>query len=89
MKGKNMGKVRVIEIKESVFADNDATSKAIREKMSAQRTLFLNVMSGPGSGKTTLLSALINSCLLYTSPQLQESPSQNLLHLQLLPLTLG
>ena len=33
---KNMGNVRVIEIKESVFADNDATSKAIREKMSAQ-----------------------------------------------------
>ena len=57
---KNMGNVRVIEIKESVFADNDATSKAIREKMSAQGTLFLNVMSGPGSGKTTLLSALIN-----------------------------
>ena len=55
-----MGNVRVIEIKESVFADNDATSKAIREKMSAQGTLFLNVMSGPGSGKTTLLSALIN-----------------------------
>ena len=27
-KGKNMGNVRVIEIKESVFADNDATSKA-------------------------------------------------------------
>ena len=55
-----MGNVRVIEIKESVFADNDATSKAIREKMRAQGTLFVNVMSGPGSGKTTLLSALIN-----------------------------
>ena len=55
-----MGNVRVIEIKESVFADNDATSKAIREKMSAQRTLFLNVMSGPGSGKTTFLTTLIN-----------------------------
>ena len=41
-----MGNVRVIEIRESVFADNDATSKAIREKMSAQGTLFLNVMSG-------------------------------------------
>ena len=53
-----MGNVRVIEIKESVFADNDATSKAIREKMSAQGTLFLNVMSGPGSGKTTLLKVL-------------------------------
>ena len=59
-KGKNMGNVRVIEIKESVFADNDATSKAIREKMSAQGTLFLNVMSGPGSGKTTFLTTLIN-----------------------------
>ena len=55
-----MGNVRVIEIKESVFADNDATSKAIREKMSAQGTLFLNVMSGPGSGKTTFLTTLIN-----------------------------
>ena len=52
-----MGNVRVIEIRESVFADNDATSKAIREKMSAQGTLFLNVMSGPGSGKTTLLKS--------------------------------
>ena len=53
-----MGNVRVIEIRESVFADNDATSKAIREKMSAQGTLFLNVMSGPGSGKTTLLNMI-------------------------------
>ena len=53
-----MGNVRVIEIRESVFADNDATSKAIREKMSAQGTLFLNVMSGPGSGKTTLLNII-------------------------------
>lgn len=55
-----MGNVRVIEIKESVYADNDATSQLIREKMKEQKTLFLNVMSGPGSGKTTLLSALIN-----------------------------
>ncbi len=46
-----MGNVRVIEIKESVFADNDATSKAIREKGCAQGTLFLNVMSGPGVEK--------------------------------------
>lgn len=39
--GEEYGKVRVIEIKESVFADNDATSKAIREKMSAaENTIF-------------------------------------------------
>lgn len=55
-----MGNVRVIEIKESVFADNDATAQMIREKMKEQNTLFLNVMSGPGSGKTTFLTALIN-----------------------------
>ena len=46
-----MGNVRVIEIRESVFADNDATSKAIREKMSAQGTLFLIFMAGRGWGK--------------------------------------
>lgn len=53
-----MGNVRVIEIKESVFADNDATSKAIREKMSAQGTLFLNVMSGPGKWKNNIIKCI-------------------------------
>ena len=38
-----MGNVRVIEIKESVFADNDATSKAIREKMSAQGLSLIHI----------------------------------------------
>lgn len=56
-----MGNVRVIEIKESVFADNITTAQTIRENLSKQGTLFLNVMSGPGSGKTTFLSAFINS----------------------------
>ena len=53
-----MGNVRVIEIKESVFADNDATSKAIREKMSAQGTLFLNVMSGTGEWKNNIIKCI-------------------------------
>ncbi len=52
--------VRVIEVKESVFAANDAAADAIRAQMTAQGTFFINVMSGPGSGKTTTLSALIN-----------------------------
>ena len=55
-----MGNVRVIEIKESVFADNDFLAQEIRTKLKEQGTLFLNVMSGPGSGKTTFLSNLIN-----------------------------
>ncbi len=52
--------VRVIEVKESVFAANDAAAEDIRAAMTAQGTFFVNVMSGPGSGKTTTLSALIN-----------------------------
>ncbi len=52
--------VRVIEVKESVFAANDAAAEDIRAEMTAQDTFFVNVMSGPGSGKTTTLSALIN-----------------------------
>lgn len=55
-----MERVKVIEIKESIFADNDATAQETRERLKTQGTLFLNVMSGPGSGKTTTLSATIN-----------------------------
>ena len=55
-----MGKVKVIEIKESVFADNDREAGQIRERMSRQNTLFLNFMSAPGSGKTTALVTLLN-----------------------------
>lgn len=55
-----MGNVKVIEVKESIYAENDAAADAIRKQMDEQGTLFINVMSGPGSGKTTTLSAIIN-----------------------------
>ena len=55
-----MGEVRVIEINENVLAENERTADRIREMMTENGTLFVNVMSGPGSGKTTLLTALIN-----------------------------
>ncbi|MBQ6362012.1 MAG: hydrogenase nickel incorporation protein HypB [Lachnospiraceae bacterium] len=55
-----MGNVKVIEIHEDIFASNDRTAEIIRQKMTAQGTLFLNVMSSPGSGKTTTLIKLIN-----------------------------
>ncbi|MCR5136414.1 MAG: hydrogenase nickel incorporation protein HypB [Oscillospiraceae bacterium] len=55
-----MSEVRVIQIHESVFAQNDRTAESIRERLKKQGTLFLNVMSSPGSGKTTTLVALIN-----------------------------
>ena len=55
-----MSEVKVIEINESVFADNDKTAEEIREKLTRQKTFFMNVMSAPGSGKTTFLISLIN-----------------------------
>ncbi|MBR4474083.1 MAG: hydrogenase nickel incorporation protein HypB [Oscillospiraceae bacterium] len=55
-----MSEVKVIQINESVFAENDREAEIIRQKLTAQGTLFLNVMSSPGSGKTTTLVALIN-----------------------------
>ena len=55
-----MSEVKVIQVNESVFAQNDKTAAALRNRLSEQGTLFLNVMSSPGSGKTTTLVALIN-----------------------------
>ncbi len=55
-----MSEVRVIQINESIFAENDRTAEDIRSRLTRQGTLFLNFMSSPGSGKTTALVAIIN-----------------------------
>ena len=54
-----MAAVKTIRIEESVFADNDASAKAVRGMLTSHHTTMLNVMSSPGSGKTTLLTAVI------------------------------
>lgn len=51
--------MKVIELKESVTASNEADAERLRAKMKQEGVLLVNVMSSPGSGKTTLLSALI------------------------------
>lgn len=56
-----MGNVRVIEIHENVFKDNNTAADRVREKLIKKGTCMINVMSSPGSGKTTLLTALINN----------------------------
>lgn len=56
-----MDKFRVIEIKESVFADNNADAAALRTTLKKQGTFLLNLMSSPGSGKTTLLKRTIGA----------------------------
>lgn len=53
-----MDEVKIIEVKESVFADNDRDADRLREQLKKEKTFLLNLMSSPGSGKTTLLLAL-------------------------------
>ena len=54
-----MDTVRIIEIKESIFADNNAEADRIRAALKKEKTFLLNLMSSPGSGKTTLLTRTI------------------------------
>ncbi|MEA5152500.1 MAG: hydrogenase nickel incorporation protein HypB [Oscillospiraceae bacterium] len=50
---------RVLEIKKSVFENNDREAEALRGQLKKDRTFLLNLMSSPGSGKTTTLKATI------------------------------
>jgi len=54
-----MEPIRVIELKESIFADNNADADRLRAQLKGQGTFLLNLMSSPGSGKTTLLKRTI------------------------------
>ena len=54
-----MAEIRVIEVKESVFANNDARAQLLREELKQKKTFLLNLMSSPGSGKTTTLMRTI------------------------------
>ena len=47
--------VKVYEIKQSVFADNDRQAELLREDLKKKGTFLLNLMSSPGAGKTTTL----------------------------------
>ncbi len=51
-------KVKIIEVKQSVFADNNARAELLRAELTAKGTHLINLMSSPGSGKTSLLLAL-------------------------------
>ena len=55
-----MDPVRVIEIKKSVFADNDQDADLLRKELKQKGVYLLNLMSSPGSGKTTTLIRTIN-----------------------------
>ena len=50
-----MADLKIIEIKQSIFADNDADAQRLRNGLKEEKTFLLNLMSSPGSGKTTTL----------------------------------
>lgn len=56
-----MGDIRVIEVKQSVFADNDRKANELRATLRERGTFLLNLMSSPGSGKTTTLTRTIEA----------------------------
>lgn len=56
-----MGDVRVIEVKQGVFADNDRKADELRATLRERGTFLLNLMSSPGSGKTTTLTRTIEA----------------------------
>ena len=56
-----MDEVRIIEVKQSVFAANDNKANELRIELKKKGIFLLNVMSSPGSGKTTTLTKLINA----------------------------
>ena len=55
-----MDEVKVIEIKKSIFADNEQDAANLRKELKERGVYLLNLMSSPGSGKTTTLIGLLN-----------------------------
>lgn len=55
-----MDDVKVIEIKKSIFAENDKDADDLRKELKTRGVYLLNLMSSPGSGKTTTLVRTIN-----------------------------
>lgn len=48
-----MDTYKILEIKQSVFENNDKQADLLREELKKNKTFLLNLMSSPGSGKTT------------------------------------
>ena len=54
-----MSKFKIIDVKRSIFEDNDADAARLREELKEENTFLLNLMSSPGAGKTTTLKRTI------------------------------
>lgn len=52
--------VKIYEIKQSIFEDNDQQADLLRQELKKDKTFLLNLMSSPGSGKTTTLTKTLD-----------------------------
>lgn len=52
---------KVLEIKTSVFADNNIQAGKLREELKEKKVFLLNLMSSPGAGKTTTLTRTVHA----------------------------
>ena len=50
---------RILEIKQSVFENNDRDADLLREELKEKKVFLLNLMSSPGAGKTSTLKQTI------------------------------
>ena len=53
-----MDEIKIIQVKESVFADNNKDAERLRQQLKEEKVFLLNLMSSPGAGKTTTLVQL-------------------------------
>jgi hydrogenase nickel incorporation protein HypB len=56
-----MDTFKVLEIKQSVFEDNDRQAELLRAELKKDKIFLLNLMSSPGSGKTTTVLRTIEA----------------------------
>jgi hydrogenase nickel incorporation protein HypB len=61
MGGTDLDTYKVLEIKKSVFEDNDRQADLLRTELKKEKTFLLNLMSSPGSGKTTTVLRTIEA----------------------------
>ena len=68
-----MGDVRVLEIKQSVFTNNEKYADKLRKELKKKGIYLLNLMSSPGSGKTSTLLRLIEELKTYLRIGIMEA----------------
>ena len=55
-----MDEIKILEVKKSIFEDNDAEADTLRRRLREKGTFLLNLMSSPGAGKTSTIQQLAN-----------------------------